>query len=337
MKLLRFNLHSEPPSMSRLGVLLKGDRVADLRAAAGRYLTELDGDPQGAEIAALRLPPDFKRYLEIGAPARKLVEATIGWLSDLADSDAAKGLDGRPLFADLADCRLHAPVRHPGKAIAVGRNYPSHLEEMGNELPTVVPASWNKATSAIVGPHRNIVKPRIVKQLDYETELAIIIGVQCKNVPESRAYEVIAGYTVMSDITARDIVRIERGEGHQLLGKMFDSFAPMGPYLTTADEIPDPMNLAIRTRVNGETRQDGNTSQMVWPIPKLIAYLSQMTLDAGDVILTGTPSGVAMARKPDPAPFFLQVGDVLESEIVGVGSMRHEIVDEGEIERSWQW
>lgn len=255
MKLLRFNLHSEPRTMSRLGVLLKGDRVVDLRAAAGRYLADVERDPQAAELAALRLPPDLMRYLQIGAPAKALVEATVAWLSDLAAADDATGLDGRKLIAALADCRLHAPVRHPGKAIAVGRNYSEHLEEMGTVLPGAVPASWNKATSAIIGPHRDIVKPRVVERLDYETELALVIGVTCKNVPEARAYEVIAGYTVMSDITARDIVRIERQEGHQLLGKMFDTFAPQGPWLVTADEIPDPMNLAIRTRVNGETRQ----------------------------------------------------------------------------------
>ena len=141
----------------------------------------------------------------------------------------------------------------------------------------------------------------------------------------------------MSDITARDVVRIERKEGHQLLGKMFDSFAPQGPWLVTADEIGDPMNLAIRTRVNGEIRQDGSTADMVFPIPRLIAYLSQMTLEPGDVILTGTPSGVAMGRKPDPQPYFLQVGDVLESEIEGIGDMRHSIVAEPDKERSWDW
>ncbi len=337
MKLLRFNLHSEPRTMSRLGVLLKGDQVADLRAAAGRYLADVVGDSQAGEIAALRLPPDLLRYLQIGAPARELVEATVAWLGDLADLDAAVGLDNRPLIAALSDCRLHAPIRRPGKTIAVGRNYKDHLSEMSTELPSAIPSSWIKANSAIVGPHRDIVKPRVVEQMDYETELAMVIGKTCKHVPEERAWEVIAGYTVMQDISARDIVRMERKEGNQMLGKMFDSFAPMGPYLVTADEVPDPQNLAIRTRVNGEIRQDGSTAQMIWSIPKLIAWLSQMTLDAGDVILTGTPSGVAMGRKPDPAPFFLKVGDVLESEIEGVGVMRHPIVDEGDIERSWQW
>lgn len=337
MKLLRFNLRDEPRTMVRLGVLIKPDRVVDLRSACARYLSEVEADAQAAEIAALRVPPNIGLFLQIGEPSRRLVDAALDWLDDIPHADAAAGPDGRPLVAALADCRLHAPVRRPGKAIAVGRNYGEHLEEMGTVLPGAVPASWIKASSAIIGPMRNIVKPRFVTQLDYETELAVVIGETCRNVPESRAYEVIAGYTIMLDITARDIVRIERKEGHQLLGKMFDSFAPQGPYLVTRDEVPDPMNLRIQTRVNGETRQDGNTGQMIWKIPKLIAYLSQMTLDAGDIILTGTPSGVAMGRKPDPEPYFLKAGDVLETEIEGIGAMRHNIVEAPEIERSWQW
>jgi 2-keto-4-pentenoate hydratase/2-oxohepta-3-ene-1,7-dioic acid hydratase in catechol pathway len=337
MKLLRFNLNHEPRSMSRHGVLLNGDRVVDLRKAAARYLADVKGDIQAGEIAALRLPSDMVKLLQIGAPSRELISETLAWVDGLADADSATALDGSKFIAPFSDCSLHAPVRRPGKAIAVGRNYSEHRAEMGNQLPTVVPASWIKATSAIIGPVRKIAKPDFVKQLDYETELAIVIGQTCKNVPESRAYDVIAGYTIMLDITARDIVRIEKREGHQLLGKMFDSFAPQGPWIVTADEIGDPMNLAIRAHVNGEIRQDGNTSQMIFPIPKLIAYLSQMTLDAGDIILTGTPSGVAMGRKPDPEPFFMQPGDVLETEIEGIGKMRHEIVEETNSERSWQW
>ena len=337
MKLLRFNLNHEPRSMSRHGVLLDGDRVVDLRKAAARYLAGEKGDIQAGEIAALRLPSDMVELLQIGAPSRELISETLAWVDGLADADSATALDGSKFIAPFSDCSLHAPVRRPGKAIAVGRNYSEHRAEMGNQLPTVVPASWIKATSSIIGPVRKIAKPDFVKQLDYETELAIVIGKTCKNVPESRAYDVIAGYTIMLDITARDIVRIEKREGHQLLGKMFDSFAPQGPWMVTPDEIGDPMNLAIRAHVNGVIRQDGNTSQMIFPIPKLIAYLSQMTLDAGDIILTGTPSGVAMGRKPDPEPFFMQPGDVLETEIEGIGKMRHEIVEETNPERSWQW
>jgi 2-keto-4-pentenoate hydratase/2-oxohepta-3-ene-1,7-dioic acid hydratase in catechol pathway len=141
---------------------------------------------------------------------------------------------------------------------------------------------------------------------------------------------------VVNDVSARDIVKIERKEGNQLLGKMFDTFAPMGPWLVTKDEIPDPMNLRIITRVNGEIRQNGNTRDMIWAIPKLIAYLSQMTLEPGDVILTGTPDGVAMGRKPGESSWYLHPGDLLESEVEQIGTLRNNIVAATE-EVNWSW
>lgn len=238
----------------------------------------------------------------------------------------------------LADCKLLAPVARPSKIIAVGRNYRSHNREMSSgdgRFPNVVPSAWIKATSALTGAFDDVVKPRATQKLDYETELAVVIGKSCRHVREENAYSVIAGYTIASDITARDVVAIERAEGNQLMGKMFDTFCPMGPWFVTADEVPDPMNLKLTTRVNGEVRQDSNTSNMIWPIPKLIAYVSQMTLEAGDVILTGTPSGVAMGHKG--SNWFLKAGDILESELDGIGAMRNRIVDAPDAPTSWDW
>lgn len=238
----------------------------------------------------------------------------------------------------LADCKLLAPVARPSKIIAVGRNYRSHNREMSagdGRFPNVVPSAWIKATSTMAGAFDDVVKPRATQKLDYETELAVVIGRRCRHVAEEDAYSVIAGYTVASDITARDVVAIERAEGNQLLGKMFDTFCPMGPWFVTADEVPDPMALDLVTRVNGEVRQNSNTSNMIWPIPKLIAYVSQMTLEAGDIILTGTPSGVAMGHKG--GDWFLKHGDVLESELVGIGTMRNRIVDAPDRPTSWDW
>ncbi len=238
----------------------------------------------------------------------------------------------------LADCQLLAPMARPSKIIAVGRNYRSHNTEMSagdGRFPNVVPSAWVKATSTLTGAFDDVIKPRATQKLDYETELAVVIGRRCRHVREQDATSVIAGYTIASDITARDVVAIERAEGNQLLGKMFDTFCPMGPWFVTADEIPDPMNLALRTRVNGEVRQDSNTANMIWPIPKLIAYLSQMTLEAGDIILTGTPSGVAMGHKG--GDWFLKDGDVLESELEGIGTMRNRIVDAPDAATSWNW
>lgn len=336
MKLMRYNLHSEPVSLARLGVILPGDKVGDLRAGYARLLVG-QGDSQGREIAALRMPAHIVQFLAVGEPAWQAVRATLEYLTKMAGmQQTAAGLDGERLMVPLSECRLHATVK-PSKVIAVGRNYADHLKEAGIKIDMKVPSAWIKANNTLIGPTREIIKPACVKELDYETELAVVIGKRCRNVPEAEAYDVIAGYTVMNDVSARDIVRIERKEGNQLLGKMFDGFAPLGPWLVTRDEIPDPINLRVISRVNGEIRQNGNTHDMIFSIPKLVSYLSQMTLEPGDLISTGTPDGVAMGRKPDQAPWFLKPGDVLESEVEGVGILRNKIVDEPAGPTSWTW
>ncbi len=337
MKLLRYNRTTEPVTTARLGMLLPGDLVADMRAGYARYLVEKKGDGQGREVASLRMQPHIAAFLAIGTPGWDAALATQDYLTELARDDrSAAGLEGEPLFTSLAECRLHATVK-PSKVIAVGRNYAEHLKEAGIKIDSKVPSAWIKANNAIIGPTRDIVKPAATQELDYETELAIVIGKRCRDVPEDRAFEVIAGYAVMNDVSARDVVRIERKEGNQLLGKMFDGFAPLGPWLVTRDEIPDAQNLRLITRVNGEVRQNGNTRDMIWPIPKLIAYLSQMTLEPGDVISTGTPEGVAVGRKPGLPSWFLNAGDILESEIEKVGVLRNKIIAEPAKEGSWKW
>ena len=333
MKLVRFAREGASADAGRAGVLVDGDTVGDLRAAYAASLIERGGDPQGREIAALRFPGNWARHLAIGAAGRDALAAASDWLSE-ADRDAS-GPDGEPLFLPFAEVQLRAPAV-PNKIIAVGRNYLAHLEEAGTSLPMSIPSSWIKATSALGGPFDDVVKPTVVEELDYETELTLVIGERCRDVAEDRAYEVIAGYTILNDISARDVVRRERAEGNQMLGKMFDGFAPSGPWIVTSDEIADPMDLAIRTRINGETRQDSRTGRMIWSIPKLVAFLSQMTLEPGDLITTGTPEGVAMGRKEEPS-WFLQDGDVIESEVEGVGVMRNRVVQEPPKEGGWQW
>jgi 2-keto-4-pentenoate hydratase/2-oxohepta-3-ene-1,7-dioic acid hydratase in catechol pathway len=246
-----------------------------------------------------------------------------GWWSHLVKSEpAALGLSGQDLFIPLAECRLYAPVRG-SKIVAIGRNYPEYTKNEGKRAGKV-PACFIKVPSSIVGPGRDILKPRATKQLDCETELAIVISKRCKNVPEDKAYDVIAGYTILNDITARDVGAIEKEAGHMLLGKTFDTFAPMGPWLVSKVEISDPMNLRIRTRVNGEVRQDGTTADMIYSIPELIAHVSQMTLMPGDVISTGSPGGGALAD-PD---WYLNAGDVIESDVEKIGTLVNAVVDE---------
>jgi 2-keto-4-pentenoate hydratase/2-oxohepta-3-ene-1,7-dioic acid hydratase in catechol pathway len=318
----------------RLGLMLGDDRIGDLRRAHERMLAGA-GDRAAAEIAASRFPGNLAAHLAGGDVAHQALLETAAYLGGEGDG---KGGSGDALIRNLDQCRLLAPMK-PWKIIAVGRNYGSHDKEMsqsGAGFPKAVPSAWIKSNSALAGPFDDIQKPAASDALDYETELTLVISRQCKNVAEKDAYDVIAGYMVGIDVTARDVVRLERAEGNQLMGKMFDSFAPMGPWMLTADEVPDPMNLPIRTRVNGEIRQDGSTAGMIWDIPKLISYVSQMSLEPGDLIMTGTPSGVAAGHKVDGENWFLSAGDVLESEIEGIGALRNTIVDAPDTVH-WDW
>ncbi len=323
MKLLRYSRKGQKAAQARLGVLVGDNMVADLRAGYSRYLIEEIGNPKGRELAGIFLPPYVAQFLHVGAPAWEALSEAYGWLSDLVKAEpAATGLTGEDLFMPLSEARLYAPVRG-SKIIAVGRNYPGYNKNPGRQGGKV-PAGFVKVPSCIVGPGRDILKPVMSKRLDCETELAIVIGKKCKHVPEERAYDVIAGYTILNDVTARDIADIERDAGHPLLGKTFDTFAPMGPWLVTKVEITDPMNLRIQTRVNGELRQDGNTSDMIHAIPKLVSYMSQMTLMPGDIISTGSPGGGGLAN-PD---WYLNAGDVIECEIEKIGTLVNAVVNE---------
>lgn len=323
MKLLRYSLKHEPRALARLGVLIAPDRVADLRAGYALHLTQRAGNARGQELAAIWMPPYITEFLHLGEQGWIALADAYTFLADLAVSTpAAAGLRGEPLFLPLADCRVYAPVR-PSKLIAVGRNYPGYTQFPG-KAPGKIPTGFIKTLSSITGPGRDIIKPRITQALDCETELAVVIGKRCKDVPEEKAWDVIAGYTIVNDITARDLGALEKQGGHMFLAKTFDSFAPLGPWMITRDAIPDPMHLRIQTRVNGETRQDGNTRDMLFSIPQLVAHFSQITLMPGDIIATGSPGGGALAN-PD---WYLNAGDVVESEIEGIGILSNGVVDE---------
>jgi 2-keto-4-pentenoate hydratase/2-oxohepta-3-ene-1,7-dioic acid hydratase in catechol pathway len=332
MKLVSYIALGDRPRHRRLGIVLDDDIIADARASYARMLAEA-GDLQAEAIAAVRLPPEAAAVLAGGPVALAEARRTADWLAQLHDSHPeARGPDDEPLFLHLNDAYLFPPLA-PSKVIAAGRNYRAHHEEMGSaDMPYKLPSTWFKGPSAIVGPHDDIVRPRATRRLDYETELAFVIGTRCKNVPRERAAEVIAGYTVANDITARDVGRMERAEGNRLLAKSFDGFCPIGPCFVTADEVGDPGNLALTTRVNGEIRQDARTSDMIWKIPDILAYVSQIELLPGDIVTTGSPEGVAQGGDGG----FLEPGDVLESEISGIGSLRNRIVEDP-LEPSWKW
>jgi 2-keto-4-pentenoate hydratase/2-oxohepta-3-ene-1,7-dioic acid hydratase in catechol pathway len=217
--------------------------------------------------------------------------------------------------------RLGCPLAGIGKLVCIGLNYTDHAAEVGSPLPKE-PLVFLKATSALCGPGDPIVRPRGATKLDYEVELAAVIGRDARNVEEADALRHVAGYCVLNDVSEREF-QMERG-GTTTKGKSADSFAPLGPWLVTADEVPDPQQLALWTTVNGERRQDGSTANMIFSVRYLVAYVSRfMSLRAGDLISTGTPAGVGHGHAP---PRYLQPGDVVEMGITGLGVQHHEVV-----------
>jgi 2-keto-4-pentenoate hydratase/2-oxohepta-3-ene-1,7-dioic acid hydratase in catechol pathway len=241
-----------------------------------------------------------------------------GMVVPLAGRDVSDALDRTPEPAGppvpLAGLELLAPLA-PRKLIGVGLNYRDHAAETGAELPRE-PLLFAKLPSAITAPSGDVVRPAYTDELDYEGELAVVIGARARDVPQERALGHVFGYALMNDVTARDR---QRAEPQWVRAKGGDTFAPFGPWVTTADEVPDPQALAIRTTVNGELRQDGNTSDMVFPVAALVAWCSaSFTLEPGDVITTGTPAGVGAARGS-----FLVPGDRVTVEIPGLGALEN--------------
>jgi 2-keto-4-pentenoate hydratase/2-oxohepta-3-ene-1,7-dioic acid hydratase in catechol pathway len=273
---------------ARLG-LVKDGRVLDLTASA----PHLPAEPAAA------------------------LEAS-GGEGALAEIAAAAG-EGLPLDG----VRLLSPAR-PRKYLAIALNYADHIAETGLEAPEV-PTFFNKQVTCVVGPGAGIHKPKVSDRLDYEGELAIVIGRRCRHVPVERAAEAIAGYTIANDVSVRDW---QMRAATMTIGKSFDTHGPLGPWLVTGDEIGDPQQLGIRTFVNDEQRQDGNTRDMVFGCSQQVSHLSEaFTLEPGDVIATGTPAGIGAWIKPFPEGL-LKVGDVVRIEIDAIGELRNEVVPE---------
>ncbi|MFN0199173.1 MAG: fumarylacetoacetate hydrolase family protein [Planctomycetaceae bacterium] len=221
----------------------------------------------------------------------------------------------------FATGKLLAPVTRPGKVLCIGLNYRDHAIESNAPIPTE-PICFSKFGNAVIGPGESVRLPRTAHQVDYEAELVVIIGRRGRYIPVDEAQGYVAGYTVGNDVSARDW-QLGRPGNQWLLGKTPDTFAPMGPYLVTADEIADPHQLKIQLRLNGETMQNSSTKELIFHIDQVIAHVSQLiTLEPGDVIFTGTPPGVGMARKP---PVFLKAGDNMEVEIEGLGILKNPV------------
>jgi 2-keto-4-pentenoate hydratase/2-oxohepta-3-ene-1,7-dioic acid hydratase in catechol pathway len=286
-----------PSGKPRPGLVVEGQRIIDIPGALG---ADADTNTMVGIIQAGPAMLDRLRNLEKNPPAS---------------------------MAKLADVKLHAPIPRPAKNVfCVGWNYLEHFDEGAKklqdnrELPKW-PVFFSKATTAVNGPFDPVpFDPKISTSLDWEVELGMIIGTTGKNITEGDAMRHVFGYTVINDVSWRDLQRRHGGQWHK--GKSLDGTCPMGPWIVTADSI-DPNNLRVTCRVNGITKQDSNTKHLYFKLPRLIADLSAgMTLEAGDVISTGTPEGVGFARNP---PEFLKPGDLLETEIEGIGVLRNPI------------
>jgi 2-keto-4-pentenoate hydratase/2-oxohepta-3-ene-1,7-dioic acid hydratase in catechol pathway len=315
MRLLTF----EASGHRRLGAEWQG-RVVDLQNAAALAALIRYG-ASAAQDAIGDFPADMLAFLAGGSRTRLIAEAALDFLGQLPE-EVISNLAGQTALVYHEDqIRRRAPIQRPGKIVCIGLNYRDHAAESGMAVPKE-PVLFCKYSNTVIGPGDPIVLPEDSEEVDYEAELVFVIGKTARNVPEAEAMSCVAGYTVGHDVSARDY-QIKRGGGQWMVGKTWETFAPMGPVLVTADEAIDPHNLGIRCVLNGEVMQSSSTSQFIFTIPQAIAYLSRvMTLEPGDVIFTGTPPGVGFARKP---PVFLKAGDEVEIQIDGIGNLRNPV------------
>ena len=285
----------------RLG-LLRGDVLVDLKTASARDWP--DAPPTLVDLIH-RGPDAWQRMAAIGAEASS------------AHSHAASTV------------KWHAPIPRPAKNVfCLGQNYAAHVKESSQargremKIPTV-PVIFTKAPTAVTGPFDDIpVDRQVTQQVDWEVELGVVIGTTSRNIPKADALRHVFGYTVINDVSARDL---QQQHIQWFKGKSLDGFCPMGPVVVTADEFGDPQAKRLQLRVNGVTKQDGSTANMIFPVDVIIEWLSKgLTLEACDVIATGTPEGVGIGRTPQE---FLQNGDVVETEVEGIGTLRNRIVD----------
>jgi len=278
-------------------------------------------------IAALEIPaPARAEYRKRGqaVPAGGMLRLLAGGPAGLAGLARAMQATPASLVAAapcLEDVQLQAPVPRPGKIMAVGRNYADHAKETGVD-PFEKPRIIGKMPSSVLAPGVAVVRPATVHKLDFEVELAVVIGTHAHLVSQAEALAHVAGYAVLNDVSAREF-QFDIAPPQTTFAKSMDGFCPMGPWLVTRDEVPDPQALDVRLWLNGALMQEGHTRDMLFPVALLVSYLSQfMTLEPGDVVATGTPAGIGAFRKP---PVWLQPGDRLKLEVGGVGVLEHAI------------
>jgi acylpyruvate hydrolase len=307
----------------KIGALDAAGRVVDLHRAYEGYVRAARSCLGAGELAQATLGRNMVEFLRRGEKSLEAARQALAHVAGNRNTDAA-----RDMVLERGQIRLRAPVPRPGALISAGKNFSDHVAEMSSRKGPSYPVAFLKLPGTVIGPDDDIPHPPEVRNLDYEVELAVIIGRTCVNVTDAESLDYVAGYAAFNDISARDLIRGENQHGIHLMGKSFPGFAPMGPWLVTADEIREPQNLKLCLRVNGETRQHSNLGYMIFTIRQMITYWSQMGLNPGDILTTGTPRGVAAGRKPGQTPWWLKPGDVIEAEVENVGLLRNRIVAE---------
>jgi 2-keto-4-pentenoate hydratase/2-oxohepta-3-ene-1,7-dioic acid hydratase in catechol pathway len=284
-------------------------RLATIQTPAGPRAAVRQGDSYvDLHATDATLPASVRALLEAGPEGLKAA--------------GAAALRPQAVKVPVRGAKLLPPVPDPRKIVCIGLNYRDHAAEGGAPIPKD-PVLFSKYATALIGPEEPIVLPAVSQEVDYEAELVIVVGKKGRHLTKESAAGHIAGFTIGHDVSARDW-QLKKDGRQWMVGKTFDTFAPLGPELVTADEVGDPHALAIKLRLNGQTMQDSNTKQMIFSAADLLTYLSQVfTLEPGDLVFTGTPSGVGFARKP---PVFLKAGDVVEVEIDKLGVLRNPIV-----------
>jgi acylpyruvate hydrolase len=303
----------------RLGAMGEKDTIVDLNYAY-ETIAHKSGEPRWKELAQAIIPSDSVEFFAGGSRSiEKATEVLAGVKNASVDSLSPCG---KRVIFKRGEVKLGAPIQNPMRIICLSHNYHDFCRETGLPVPPE-PRIFSKYNNSLCGPEDPIIYPKMTKCLGYEVELAFVIGKKGRHVPLKKAMDYVAGYMIMNDVSASDITTLDK---QVTRGKTFDNFAPCGPYLATKDEIPNPGNLDVKCWVNDKLLQNSNTRELIYDVPTLVSFLSQVfTLEPGDIIATGTPGGLAKDRKPTT---FMNVGDVCTLEIDGLGRLSNKIVAE---------
>jgi 2-keto-4-pentenoate hydratase/2-oxohepta-3-ene-1,7-dioic acid hydratase in catechol pathway len=315
MKLVTYELGEQ----YRVGVI-QSDCIVDVNAALVLFERgDVPNQTLSTAARTLRQRPVIFHMIDLFAQGEEYLQA-LGVITAQLATETTNKDDFRGLFTPLATARLVAPIPRPPKIVCVGLNYADHAREQGIEPPKE-PLFFLKSCNTICGPGDPIRLPPNSTQADYEAEFAVVMGKGGSRIPVDKAYEHVAGYMILNDVSARDM---QFGDKQWFRGKSCDTFAPCGPWMVTKEEVPDPHNLSISLTLNGETMQDSSTSNLIFSVPRLISYLSQsLTWEPGDLISTGTPPGVGVFRKP---PVFLKPGDTVSITVERLGTLTNSVV-----------